>query len=390
MHYVLVFLRRHCTSRKYNKKWDSYQLMSLNSARKSKREIKIKASVVVPIYCGEDTVGKCINSILNQKFNNFEIIIIDDASKDNSINEIKKLLGNTSQRYKILYHKKNQGIAYTLNQGINESKGKFVLLIHQDCELINNEYISTAVKNLEKNKNTIAICGKPVYPIEEFNFFEKIFMIQSGHSNEKNPNNVEEISFSEHKCDIFRKELLQKNGGFNQIDLKLSGEDQLMSFQLKKQGYKFQRDNNLLYIQRYGKSVGSLKSLLKKIFRYGFYQAKVIILTSGKTLQKEHRSTDLNKRMKNRILGSSLALFFIFFMIMFVTTRNVLIIIPTLIFPITRVFHVFFMPVTKRIMMTRFSRFFAGIITFFADIIYFFGLVFGTIASIWSHLTKKF
>lgn len=364
--------------------------MSINSARKSKREIKIEASVVLPIYCGEDTVGKCINSILNQKFNNFEIIIIDDASKDNSINEVKKLLTNSSKKYKIFHHKKNQGIAYTLNQGINESKGKFVLIIHQDCELINNEYISMAVKNLEKNENTIAICGKPLYPIEEFNFFEKIFMIQSGHSNEKNLNDIEEISFSEHKCDIFRKQLLQKNGGFNQIDLKLSGEDQLMSFQLKKQGYKFQRDNNLVYIQRYGKSVGSLRSLLKKIFRYGFYQSKVIILTNGKTLQKEHQSTDLNKRIKNRVLGSSLALFFIFFMIMFVTTRNILIIIPTLIFPTARVFHVFFMPVTKRIMMTRFSRFFAGIITFFADIIYFFGLVFGTITSIWNHLTKTF
>jgi glycosyltransferase involved in cell wall biosynthesis len=88
-------------------------------------------SIVMPVYNGEKTVGRAIKSILNQSYNNFEFIIIDDCSQDQTL-KILHDYQEKDQRIKILKNKTNLGIAASLNKGIIESKGEWIVRMDDD------------------------------------------------------------------------------------------------------------------------------------------------------------------------------------------------------------------------------------------------------------------
>jgi len=87
-----------------------------------------QVSVLLPVYNGVEFLGAAIESILNQSFADFELIIIDDGSTDNS-QDVLDQLHNEKIR---LYHQQNRGLAVTLNRGIALSRGKFIARQDQD------------------------------------------------------------------------------------------------------------------------------------------------------------------------------------------------------------------------------------------------------------------
>lgn len=92
---------------------------------------QINISVVIPIYNNEKYIDKCINSILKQTFQNFEIICIDDNSTDNSY-EILKSYEKKDSRIKLLKNLENLGAGKTKNIGLETAKGKYILFIDSD------------------------------------------------------------------------------------------------------------------------------------------------------------------------------------------------------------------------------------------------------------------
>jgi len=86
-------------------------------------------SVIIPVYNGENFVGETISSVLNQTYQNMEIIILDDASTDHSREVI---LSFKDPRIKTIFCEKNRNICYTGNIGFREAKGKYVALIGHD------------------------------------------------------------------------------------------------------------------------------------------------------------------------------------------------------------------------------------------------------------------
>jgi len=82
-------------------------------------------SVIMPSYNHERFISEAIESVLNQTFTDLELIIIDDASKDSSKNIIKNYEEKDDRIYAI-FHKKNKGIAKTMNEGLEEACGKFI------------------------------------------------------------------------------------------------------------------------------------------------------------------------------------------------------------------------------------------------------------------------
>lgn len=340
----------------------------------------VRISIIVPVFCGQDTVEKCITSIKKQKFQGFDLIIIDDGSKDNSIDSVINSLKNSSLPHTLIVHRKNQGIAKTLNEGIKLAKGDYILIIHQDCELIDEKYLETAVEFFEKNHNAIAICGTPFYPVHEFNIWETSFMLHSGHYNRKNADENEDISFSEHKCDLFKKVILSINGGFDSENFKLSGEDQMMSWQQKNNGHVFIRNNNLKFIQRYGKSTASFKGLISKVFRYGSSQSKIVFLTKGTIFSKKYRTKDLETRIRNRLTSLITALLIITLGIAFLTTQNLGFMILIFLTALTRIALLIVQKQKNEIYLDNWFFLRACIITLLADFVYFLGLSFGTVA----------
>ncbi|WP_038291622.1 glycosyltransferase family 2 protein [Zooshikella ganghwensis] len=86
-------------------------------------------SVVMPVYNVEAFVADAISSVLQQTYTNFELLIVNDCSPDNSINICKRF---KDSRIKIIYHSQNRGLAGTRNTGIRNAQGKFIAFLDSD------------------------------------------------------------------------------------------------------------------------------------------------------------------------------------------------------------------------------------------------------------------
>ena len=108
---------------------------------------KPKISVLMPVYNGEQFLDKSIKSILDQTFNNFEYIIINDGSTDGSLKIIESY---EDSRIKIINFSKNMGITAALNDGLNIAKGDYIARQDQD-DISNPDRFMLQVEYLENN-----------------------------------------------------------------------------------------------------------------------------------------------------------------------------------------------------------------------------------------------
>ena len=88
-------------------------------------------SVIMAAYNSEKYIAEAIESVLKQTFNNFELIIINDASADKTLDIIKEY-AEKDKRIKLINHKQNKGISETRNDGIKEAKGKYIAIHDSD------------------------------------------------------------------------------------------------------------------------------------------------------------------------------------------------------------------------------------------------------------------
>jgi len=94
-------------------------------------------SVIVPLYNYRKYIGYCLNSILNQTYKNFELIVVDDCSIDNSYSVAKKFKKKDS-RVKVIKTDKNSGYSKAKNDGIVISKGDYIVTIDADDMMTKN------------------------------------------------------------------------------------------------------------------------------------------------------------------------------------------------------------------------------------------------------------
>lgn len=112
-------------------------------------------SVIVPVYNAEKYLTKCIDSILAQSFENFELILVDDGSKDGSGAICDKYAARDS-RVKVL-HKKNGGVSAARESGIAQSKGEYIAFIDAD-DYIAEDYLKVLYQNIIKYNADISCC----------------------------------------------------------------------------------------------------------------------------------------------------------------------------------------------------------------------------------------
>lgn len=94
-------------------------------------------SVIVPAYNSEMFIGKCIDSVLAQTYSNWELIAVDDGSRDNTFGILKKY-AEVDSRIRVI-HQENQGPGIARNTGIAEAKGNYVVFIDSD-DYIEKDY----------------------------------------------------------------------------------------------------------------------------------------------------------------------------------------------------------------------------------------------------------
>lgn len=120
---------------------------------------KDKISIIVPIYNGEKYLNRCIESIINQTYQNLEIILINDGSKDSSINILKKY--QTEDKRIILIDKNNTGVSDTRNLGIKKATGEYICFC--DCDdFYNKKYIETMYNTIKKQDVDVVRCNYAV------------------------------------------------------------------------------------------------------------------------------------------------------------------------------------------------------------------------------------
>lgn len=121
---------------------------------------KPSVSVIMPVYNGEDYLDEALSSVLNQTFHDFEFIIIDDGSTDDSIEIIKKYASD--ERVKFI-SRENFGLVYTLNEAISLSCGKYIARMDAD-DICHPERLK---KQVEKLNDGFDICGGHYHLISE-------------------------------------------------------------------------------------------------------------------------------------------------------------------------------------------------------------------------------
>lgn len=89
-----------------------------------------KISVIIPVYNAEKYLDRCIDSIINQTYKNIEIILVNDGSKDNSLNICKKYQ-KLDKRIKLI-NKKNEGVSIARNKGIEIATGEYLYFCDAD------------------------------------------------------------------------------------------------------------------------------------------------------------------------------------------------------------------------------------------------------------------
>ena len=104
-------------------------------------------SIVVPVYNIEKYIVECLKSIINQDYQDFELLLIDDGSLDDSIKKAEDFLLDKNINYKI-YHKENGGLGSARNYGIKKAKGEFVVCVDGD-DIISHDFLDRLLINID-------------------------------------------------------------------------------------------------------------------------------------------------------------------------------------------------------------------------------------------------
>lgn len=129
----------------------------------------LKVSVIVPVYNVESYLEKCLDSLVHQKYENFEIICVDDGSKDHSIDILKNYAKEYNETIKVV-SKKNGGLSDARNFGVKQSSGDYFLFVDSD-DYVDSEYISKMVNPILNNpKIDIVVCDMKYDYGDHFSF----------------------------------------------------------------------------------------------------------------------------------------------------------------------------------------------------------------------------
>ena len=118
--------------------------------------MKDVVSIVIPIYNAEKYIAQCLDSILNQTYKELQVIVVNDGSKDNSLNILESYANKYSNI--LLIKKENGGVSSARNLGLKYASGKYLAFIDAD-DYVEPDYIEVLVCNIEKYNADASICG---------------------------------------------------------------------------------------------------------------------------------------------------------------------------------------------------------------------------------------
>ena len=126
-----------------------------------------KFSVIVPVYNVEKYIKKCLDSIFNQSFKDFEVIVINDGTKDNSMDIVKK--------YDVkIIEQENKGLSEARNAGVKKATGDYIIFIDSD-DYIENDLFKEINKSLDNNPDIVRYQAKLIKDDSTISYNEEAF-----------------------------------------------------------------------------------------------------------------------------------------------------------------------------------------------------------------------
>lgn len=113
-------------------------------------------SIIVPVYQVEAYLPVCVESILNQTYSNWELILVDDGSKDRG-GELCDRYAAQDSRIRVI-HQQNQGVSKARNAGLDAAQGDYLVFIDSD-DLVKPDFLQVLYQNLLQYDADIACCG---------------------------------------------------------------------------------------------------------------------------------------------------------------------------------------------------------------------------------------
>lgn len=115
-------------------------------------------SIIVPCYNAENYIERCLISILNQTFRDFELILVNDCSTDSTITTVCRIIKDYNTAVKVIENPYNMGPSLTRRRGIDSSSSEYVAFCDSD-DWIQNDFLECLVKASDDGKNDIVFCN---------------------------------------------------------------------------------------------------------------------------------------------------------------------------------------------------------------------------------------
>ena len=117
-----------------------------------------KCSVIIPLYRGKQYIEECIKSLSVQTYSDFEVILMDDGSPDDTYDFVAEILKSYSSLDARLYRQENSGVARTRNKCVGLAEGEYVAFMDQD-DTVMPDYLEQLIRQTENGDCDIALCG---------------------------------------------------------------------------------------------------------------------------------------------------------------------------------------------------------------------------------------
>jgi lipopolysaccharide/colanic/teichoic acid biosynthesis glycosyltransferase/glycosyltransferase involved in cell wall biosynthesis len=252
-----------------------------------------KASVIIPAYNAERTIGRCIESILCQTVSQkqYEVIVVDDGSSDQTI--------NVARQYDVkVLTQKNGGAAAARNHGVQKAKGEFLLFTDADCEVSEN-WIAEMLKPFGEDH----FAGvKGAYRTKQRELMARFTQLEY-ENRYRYMKKHRYIDFIDTYSAAYRKDVFSKNGGFDCSYTTASGEDSEFSYKLQERGFRLVFNPDAIV---YHQHPDTLWKYLKKKFRNAYWRALTWKKHPSKIVRDSHTPNVL--KWQTILAGLSLVL----------------------------------------------------------------------------------
>lgn len=236
----------------------------------------MRASVVIPAYNAEKTIAKCLESLQGQSSRDFEIIVVDDGSKDRTA-EIAK--GFSRAR---VFREKNAGPAVARNNGAKKALGEIIVFTDSDC-VADKNWLKEMLEPF-KDAKIAGVQGR--YKSRQKELVARLIQLEIEQRYEKMKRR-KSIDFIGTYSAAYRKSVFAEMHGFDTSFPIASGEDTDLSFRMSKAGYKMVFKPEAIIFHTHPTSLW--KYLKVKYYR-AFWRTKVYKRHRGKMVSDSYTS----------------------------------------------------------------------------------------------------